>query len=251
MFETSHLLLALCRSPRGGRQALLRRGLLPYSRRRVCPDAQQTCVGEFQELRSEPLRTLHPQFFSAQLEQVLPYCDIVIGNESEAQAYAKSVMKVEETDLVAIAKGIATYKKDNARPRIAIITQGPESTILVSSADPTNAKVYSVTPIASEQIVDTNGAGDAFAGGFLGAFALEKSLDECVEVGHRMGAMCVQLVGPQFKWPKGQRSVNVTMTSRYEHCIPHLPSPTLALNSEIFVSLQPTMLKHHKLSTAC
>ncbi|KAF9225223.1 Ribokinase-like protein [Gyrodon lividus] len=143
-----------------------------------------------------------PQFFSAQLEQVLPYCDIIIGNESEAQEYAKAVMKVEETDLVAIAKGIATYKKENSHPRVVIITHGPESTILVSSADPDNAKVYSVQPISNEEIVDTNGAGDAFAGGFLGAYVAEKSLDECVEVGHKMGAMCVQLVGPQFKWPK-------------------------------------------------
>lgn len=31
-----------------------------------------------------------PQFFKAQLEQILPYCDFVIGNDSEAAAYAES-----------------------------------------------------------------------------------------------------------------------------------------------------------------
>ncbi|KIJ13768.1 hypothetical protein PAXINDRAFT_170090 [Paxillus involutus ATCC 200175] len=143
-----------------------------------------------------------PQFFSTQLKEVLPYCDIIIGNESEAQQYAATVMYVKTTDLVVIAKGIAAYRKENSRPRIVIITHGPESTILVSSEDPDNAKVYGVEPIPSEEIVDTNGAGDAFAGGFLGAYVAGKSIDECVEVGHKMGAMCVQLVGPQFKWPK-------------------------------------------------
>ncbi|KAF8555109.1 Ribokinase-like protein [Imleria badia] len=143
-----------------------------------------------------------PQFFSAQLEQVLPYTDIVIGNESEAAAYAKSILKSDTTSIAEIAKGIAGYRKANDRPRVVMITQGPESTIVVEGKNP--VKVFPVTPIASELIVDTNGAGDAFAGGFLGAYVAGKSLDESVEVGHKMGAMCVQLVGPQFKWPKVQ-----------------------------------------------
>jgi adenosine kinase len=146
-----------------------------------------------------------PQFFSAQLEQVLPYTDIVIGNESEAQEFAKSILKSTTTNLAQIAKGIAAYPKVNAaRPRVVVITQGPDATIVVDGAHPEEAKVYQVTPIASELIVDTNGAGDAFAGGFLGAYVTGKSLEASVEVGHKMGGMCVQLVGPQYKWPKVQ-----------------------------------------------
>ena len=133
-----------------------------------------------------------PQFFHAQLEQVLPYTDVVIGNEAEAEAYAKSILKSDTTNIAEIAKGIAGYPKANARPRVVVITQGPESTIVVDGAKP--AKVFPVTPIANELIVDTNGAGDAFAGGFLGAYVAGKSLDESVEVGHKLGAMCVQLV---------------------------------------------------------
>ncbi|KAG9313860.1 Ribokinase-like protein [Chiua virens] len=144
-----------------------------------------------------------PQFFNAQLLQVLPYTDIVLGNETEAQAYAKAILGYESADMVKIAQAIATYDKVNAaRPRIVVITQGPESTVLVEAGKA--PKEYKVTPIVNELIVDTNGAGDAFAGGFLGAYVSGKSLDECVEVGHKMGAMCVQLVGPQFKWPKVQ-----------------------------------------------
>ena len=50
--------------------------------------------------------------------------------------------------------------------------------------------------------MDTNGAGDAFAGGFVGGLAAGKSLDEAIEVGHTLGTMCVTQVGPQYKWPK-------------------------------------------------
>ncbi|KAG2755176.1 Ribokinase-like protein [Suillus brevipes Sb2] len=144
-----------------------------------------------------------PQFFGTQLKSVLPYCDIIIGNETEAEAYAAANGLPDTKDLAAIAKAVATSPKSNAsRPRVVIFTHGAESTILVSSAEPDSPKVFKVSPIDGKLIVDTNGAGDAFAGGFLGAYVAGKSLDECVEVGHKMGAMCVQLVGPQFPWPK-------------------------------------------------
>jgi adenosine kinase len=73
-----------------------------------------------------------------------------------------------------------------------------------------------------DKIIDTNGAGDAFAGGFLGAYVAGKTIDESVDAGHKMGAMCVQQVrfkvafpprdtrltvfqiGPQYQWPKVQ-----------------------------------------------
>jgi adenosine kinase len=88
---------------------------------------------------------------------------------------------------------LATEPKANpSRPRIVIFTQGADSTILVSSAEPDLPKVYPVNKV--DKIVDTNGAGDAFAGGFLGAFVAGKNIDSCVEAGHRMGAMCVQQV---------------------------------------------------------
>lgn len=38
-------------------------------------------------------------------------------------------------------------------------------------------------PIAEEEIVDTNGAGDAFVGGFLGMFIQKKPVEDCVRCG--------------------------------------------------------------------
>lgn len=144
-----------------------------------------------------------PSFFGTQLMSVLPYCDIIIGNETEAEAYAAANGLPDTKDLAAIAKAVATSPKSNtSRPRVVIFTHGAESTVLVSSAEPDSPKVFKVSAIDDKLIVDTNGAGDAFAGGFLGAYVAGKSLDECVEVGHKMGAMCVQLIGPQFPWPK-------------------------------------------------
>ena len=41
-----------------------------------------------------------------------------------------------------------------------------------------------------------------FAGGFLGALALGKDIDECIEVGHRLGRMCCGQIGPKLDFPK-------------------------------------------------
>ncbi|KAI0321264.1 Ribokinase-like protein [Amylostereum chailletii] len=144
-----------------------------------------------------------PQFFKLQVDQVIFFSDLIICNESEAGAWANAAGLPSAEDYPAIAKALATLPKSNAsRPRAVVITQGPHSTVVVSSAEPDAPKVFPVDALTDEQIVDTNGAGDAFAGGYLGALVAGKSVDECVLAGHKMGAMCVQLVGPQYKWPK-------------------------------------------------
>jgi len=144
-----------------------------------------------------------PQSFGAQLHQVLPYCDIVIGNECEAEAWASANGLAEETDLHEIAKAIiAVPKLSVSHSRIVIFTRGAESTLLVTSTEPRNAKYFPVEALSEEEIVDTNGAGDAFAGGFLAALVSGKELDECIETGHKLARMCIGQIGAQYQWPK-------------------------------------------------
>ncbi|KAG7100046.1 hypothetical protein E1B28_001831 [Marasmius oreades] len=146
-----------------------------------------------------------PQFFGAQLQQVIPYTDIIIANETEAESWASATGHADPKNLAAVAKSLALLPKSNAaRPRVVVITHGAEATTLVSAGDAENAKTYPVHSLSPSDIVDTNGAGDAFAGGFVGALVAGKSLDEAVEAGHKMGAMCIQQVGPQYRWPKVQ-----------------------------------------------
>ncbi|GLB43540.1 putative adenosine kinase [Lyophyllum shimeji] len=146
-----------------------------------------------------------PQFFKAQLQQVLPFCDLVFGNESEAASWGSANGVADPKDVPAVAKAIATLPKTNAsRPRVVVITQGADSTVVVTSNEPDSPKVFPVVPLKDEEIVDTNGAGDAFAGGYLGGLVAGKSLDQCVEAGHALARMCVKNIGPQFQWPKVQ-----------------------------------------------
>ena len=72
-----------------------------------------------------------PEFFKEPLDQLLPYVDILLGNESEAAAYAKS-HDLGTQDVKEIAKAIALLpKKNEKRGRTVVFTQGTDPTIAV------------------------------------------------------------------------------------------------------------------------
>ncbi|KAI3404961.1 ADO1 [Candida oxycetoniae] len=140
------------------------------------------------------------QFFKDQLDSVLPYVDYVIANESEAEAYAQS-HDLNTKDVAEIAKHVAKLPKKSKLPRVVIFTQGTDPTIVVSSED-LQVKQYPVKPLAKEKIVDTNGAGDAFAAGFMASLVEGKELAEAIDVGQWTAALSIQQVGPTFPFPK-------------------------------------------------
>jgi len=92
-------------------------------------------------------------------------------------------------------------KTNTSRPRVVIFTQGADSTVLVSSDRP-EPQIFPVEKVADAQIVDTNGAGDAFAGGVLAALVLGKDLTAAVLAGHALARASISQVGPQYPRPK-------------------------------------------------
>ena len=136
-----------------------------------------------------------PQFFTKQLQNIIPYTDVIIGNESEAAAWASATGLSDVKNLSEIARSIAILPKSNpSRRRIVIFTQGAHQTVMVTSDKPDAPKTFPVESLAEAQIVDTNGAGDAFAGGFLGALISGETIDDCVLAGHALARACVQQV---------------------------------------------------------
>jgi adenosine kinase len=86
----------------------------------------------------------------------MPYVDILIGNESEAAAYAES-HNITSKDVKEIAKEIAKLpKKNSKKERTVVFTQGTDPTITVAGSE---ANEYPVHAISAEKINDTNGAG--------------------------------------------------------------------------------------------
>lgn len=132
------------------------------------------------------------QFFKDPMTKLLPYCDIVFGNEDEARAFSKD-FGLNSNDLGVIAQKIAAMpKKNSQRSRIVIFTQGADPTVVFKDG---KVKEYPVIAITAEDIVDTNGAGDAFVGGFLADYVQGKDLDECIQNGAHAAHMIIQVSG--------------------------------------------------------
>ncbi|KAI1331191.1 Ribokinase-like protein [Xylariaceae sp. FL0255] len=143
------------------------------------------------------------EFFKDPLDASAKYWDYIICNETEAAAYAKSHgLEGIAEDVPAIAKALANLPKENTkRPRVAVITQGTNPT-LVAFQGQDEVKQYPVHAIASEKINDTNGAGDAFAGGFVAGLVQGKPIESAVDMGQWLAALSIQELGPSFPFPK-------------------------------------------------
>jgi len=136
-----------------------------------------------------------PQFFKDPLDETAPYWDYVVGNESEAIAYAES-HDLKTQDIPTIAKHLANLpKKNSKRKRTAIITQGTDPTVVAVQGDD-NVKSFPVHPIDQKEITDTTGAGDAFAGGFMAGVVKGESLERCIDMGSWLAALGLRELGP-------------------------------------------------------
>jgi adenosine kinase len=83
-------------------------------------------------------------------------------------------------------------KKSGARGRVVVITQGADPTLVVENGV---LHRYAVSPLAKQSIVDLNGAGDAFVGGFLSQLLLGKGVADAVHAGHWAGRVIIQRSG--------------------------------------------------------
>ena len=134
-------------------------------------------------------------FFKEQMHAVLPFTDYVFGNESEAAAYAEANgfagASVAETAL----KIAALPKASGTRGRTVVITQGAEATVIAQGGV---THTVGVDKVDAAAIVDTNGAGDAFVGGFLALLAKGAAVDDCVRAGHWAAAHVITQSGCKF-----------------------------------------------------
>lgn len=135
------------------------------------------------------------QFFKDNLMQVMPYVDVLFGNETEAAAFAKE-QDFDTKDIKEIIRKAQALPKDNKkRQRVVVITQGKDETVMAQSD---KIETFPVVKTDPKYIVDTNGAGDAFVGGFLSELVQEKPLDQCVKAAHYAANVIIQRAGCSF-----------------------------------------------------
>ncbi|CAI0411878.1 unnamed protein product [Linum tenue] len=132
------------------------------------------------------------EFFKDVQEKVLAYADFVFGNETEARTFSK-VHGWETENVEEIAIRISQWPKaSGAHKRITVITQGADPVVVAEDGKVT---LFPVTLLPKEKLVDTNGAGDAFVGGFLSQLVQEKPIADCVKAGTYAANVIIQRSG--------------------------------------------------------
>jgi sugar/nucleoside kinase (ribokinase family) len=130
------------------------------------------------------------------LKEIIPqYVDLVFANEEEAKAYTG---KEPEGALDEIA----------GQCEIAIVKVGKNGSLIKSKGNKYTVGVIESVPL------DTTGAGDQYAAGFIYGLDLGVSLDKCGELGALLAGKVIEKYGariPEEDWPAIlQRATEIT-----------------------------------------
>jgi sugar/nucleoside kinase (ribokinase family) len=117
------------------------------------------------------------QAWSPEIWEVMQIPDVVFVNESEAQAL---------TGTTSIPEALAVFAE---RIQCAVIKQGSRGATAVHGAEREHAGAFRV------DAVDTTGAGDSFAAGFVHGLLTKRSLRECLLLANATGALSATGVG--------------------------------------------------------
>jgi sugar/nucleoside kinase (ribokinase family) len=118
----------------------------------------------------------HHAFMHRLIEE---YVDIVFANEEEAKAFTGK-------------EPLEALKEIAQQSRIAIVKTGPKGALAMC------AEEIASVPAISATCVDTNGAGDAFAAGFLFGITQNCSLATCATMGTVLAGNVVEVTGPKM-----------------------------------------------------
>ena len=136
------------------------------------------------------------------------YADIVFSNEHEAVHFCKKLGLDGSRPLNEIVEDLAKIQKKNTnKNRVFVITDGANPAWVCEYNFKENKVEYCnsfpVAPLDPKLIIDTKGAGDSFAGGFLSQYVNGKSLEECMKAGHWAASQIIQFRGcviPDYKY---------------------------------------------------
>merc|ERR1711865_588816 len=129
--------------------------------------------------------------FKAVFVDAIPFADYLFGNETEATTWAETE-GWETKDVSFIATRLSLIPSAKGVHRRVVITQGAEQTLVAYRG---NVTTYPIVKLAADKIVDTNGAGDAYVGGFLAGLAKGKNVEACHEAGAYSASIIIQQDG--------------------------------------------------------
>ena len=131
--------------------------------------------------------------FRGLLEEIIPnYVDILFSNESEAEAFTGKPAKEAVSMLSELVE-------------VSLVTIGKEGALVGSKGE-----VWQI-PAEGGKPVDTTGAGDHFAAGFLYGQSVGATLEQSARIGSIVAGHIIEVVGAQIpddKWEQIKLKVN-------------------------------------------
>ena len=128
----------------------------------------------------------------------------LISLDGGAQRYDEEMKPItEESHIVIVARDYAEKYTGTTDLEAACRIIHDRGVLIAGVTDGANGSyfvwpdgtAYRCKPFPQESVVDTTGAGDSFAAGFMSALLAGRSVIECAEEGNRYGAKAVQYVG--------------------------------------------------------
>lgn len=151
-------------------------------------DTVERAIGSAAETATRTILNLSP--VASVAESTLADVDILLVNEHEA-AWLLGAAD-EDDDAVSTAE---LSKLLDLGPRAAVVTSGARGAVVVESTG------LSEIPSPTVDVVDTTGAGDAFAGALATALARDSELPDAVASAVRVAALSVTRRGAQPSYP--------------------------------------------------
>ena len=135
------------------------------------------------------------EFFSLLINK---YVDIVFANEEEAKAFTGKEDPKEALELI------------SKKCSIAIVKVGGNGSYIRKGTEE-----IKVEAIPVERVIDTTGAGDYFAAGFLYGLTCGYSLEKCAKIGSILSGNVIQIVGttiPCERWDEIKLNINEVLS---------------------------------------
>lgn len=160
-------------------------------------DIVQFLVSHYSSLGKQIVFTLSATFmienFFDKMLEISNSSHLIFCNDDEAKAFSKE----NSNDFEKIS--IIIHQMLKPLDRLLIITCG-SSPVVISKYDYSQNSLdfilfSNVNPIQENDIVDTNGCGDSFVGGFLSQYIQGESLEKCARAGNWASSIIIKNVG--------------------------------------------------------
>jgi sugar/nucleoside kinase (ribokinase family) len=122
----------------------------------------------------------------------MKYADIVFANEEEAKAFTGKEPEQALNDFAELCD-------------IAVVKVGKKGSMVKRGGNTFNIKSINA------KSVDTTGAGDLYAAGFIYGLIKGYSLDKCGSIGSVLAGKTIEVVGPKMeehKWKEVKEMIN-------------------------------------------